>query len=512
MTIHKETTGRGLHEPSQYRVENTTGGTITKGTVVKLGGYGTYIKITPVTATSDEAFGVVLDDILDTANGYVGRGGNFSDFDTSAWAVDTEIYQTSSGVLTSIMAGTRVATVLVQSATVGRLLIETNDGAVGATGATGATGPTGPSGGAPDDTVYGVGWNGDTTTAASKNAIYDKIEIVNGLVSSNTTHSGVTTGNPHSVSASDVSLGNVTNESKATMFTSPTITSTVQIDIATAATGYVLTATDIDGNATWQAAGGGAFDITTGVTSNENGTYATDDFVFGGDSIESDANADHASRITFDKSNSAFRAGYDDATYWNIANSGQYSTAFGYRNRAQGTGSSILGGSSNYVSASGTYAAVIYGQSCTASKEDACAGGHLAIASGAHSLALGYRPIASGEGSISLGAGFNVSGAGSVGIGLTSLAAASTYSLTQTKTFSIMGGNVGFGTVTPDVNASLTVAEPIKLASYTVATVPTGVTGGLIYVSDATGSGVTGSLCCYNGTSWIDVTTGIAVV
>ena len=24
-----------------------------------------------------------------------------------------------------------------------------------------------------DDTAYGVGWNGDTTTAASKNALYD---------------------------------------------------------------------------------------------------------------------------------------------------------------------------------------------------------------------------------------------------------------------------------------------------------------------------------------------------
>lgn len=35
--------------------------------------------------------------------------------------------------------------------------------------------------------------------------------------------------------------------------------------------------------------------------------------------------------------------------------------------------------------------------------------------------------------------------------------------------------------------------------------------GGMIYVSDATGSGVTGSMCFSNGASWIDVTTGIAV-
>lgn len=37
-------------------------------------------------------------------------------------------------------------------------------------------------------------------------------------------------------------------------------------------------------------------------------------------------------------------------------------------------------------------------------------------------------------------------------------------------------------------------------------------TGLVIYVSDATGSGVTGSLCFYNGTDFIDVTTGVAVV
>jgi len=48
--------------------------------------------------------------------------------------------------------------------------------------------------------------------------------------------------------------------------------------------------------------------------------------------------------------------------------------------------------------------------------------------------------------------------------------------------------------------------------SYTVATLPIGVAGGMIYVSDATGASVTGSNCFYNGTSWIDVTTGIAVV
>ena len=38
------------------------------------------------------------------------------------------------------------------------------------------------SGSAPSDTVYGVGWNGDTTNAASKNAIYDKIELLDAAI------------------------------------------------------------------------------------------------------------------------------------------------------------------------------------------------------------------------------------------------------------------------------------------------------------------------------------------
>lgn len=53
----------------------------------------------------------------------------------------------------------------------------------------------------------------------------DGIDI-NTDVSANTTHSGLTTGNPHSVTATDVGLGNVTNESKATMFSGPTFTGT----------------------------------------------------------------------------------------------------------------------------------------------------------------------------------------------------------------------------------------------------------------------------------------------
>ena len=62
---------------------------------------------------------------------------------------------------------------------------------------------------------------------------------------------------------------------------------------------------------------------------------------------------------------------------------------------------------------------------------------------------------------------------------------------------------------------SLTVTGLMTAKSYTKTTLPSATSvGQVIYVSNATGSGVTGSLCFSNATgtaNWIDVTTGIAV-
>ena len=87
-----------------------------------------------------------------------------------------------------------------------------------------------------------------------------------------------------------------------------------------------------------------------------------------------------------------------------------------------------------------------------------------------------------------------------------------------------VSGNVvefGAGNAIADSGVALSskadVASPTftgvpTLPTYTLGTLPAvGTGGGMIYVSDATGSGVTGSMCFSNGTSWIDVTTGIAV-
>lgn len=47
--------------------------------------------------------------------------------------------------------------------------------------------------------------------------------------------------------------------------------------------------------------------------------------------------------------------------------------------------------------------------------------------------------------------------------------------------------------------------------SFTLATLPAVTSGGQIFVSDATGASLTGSMCFSNGTVWIDQTTGLAV-
>ena len=65
------------------------------------------------------------------------------------------------------------------------------------------------------------------------------------------------------------------------------------------------------------------------------------------------------------------------------------------------------------------------------------------------------------------------------------------------------GGNVGIGTAAPDANAKLDVDGVIKTKSYVVASLPTVVVGGIIYVSDETGGAV---LAFSDGVDWRRVT------
>lgn len=51
-----------------------------------------------------------------------------------------------------------------------------------------------------------------------------------------------------------------------------------------------------------------------------------------------------------------------------------------------------------------------------------------------------------------------------------------------------------------------------SLKSFTLSALPSQLAGAQIYVSDATGASLTGSQCFSNGSVWVDVTTGAAVV
>jgi hypothetical protein len=67
------------------------------------------------------------------------------------------------------------------------------------------------------------------------------------------------------------------------------------------------------------------------------------------------------------------------------------------------------------------------------------------------------------------------------------------------------------GNVTGNLTGTASAVNgPVTLPAFTVATLPTVVVNGLIVVTDAnTGAG---TVCFGKGTSWIDISTGVAVV
>ena len=89
-------------------VYNSTGATLTKGTVVYInGGQGNLPTVTKALATSDatsaQTYGVVQSDITNNNNGYVVVIGSLTDLDTQAYTVGTQLYLsgTTAGAWTS---------------------------------------------------------------------------------------------------------------------------------------------------------------------------------------------------------------------------------------------------------------------------------------------------------------------------------------------------------------------------------------------------------------------------
>ncbi|CAL2093899.1 Head domain of trimeric autotransporter adhesin [Tenacibaculum sp. 190524A05c] len=103
--------------------------------------------------------------------------------------------------------------------------------------------------------------------------------------------------------------------------------------------------TDGAGNVSWSdAAISGPFSTTANVTSNASGNTATDDFVFGSTQLDDDTNTtDDDSRMFFDKSKGAFRAGRAWGNQWDDANVERWTIAMGNASLAKGIYSVAIG-------------------------------------------------------------------------------------------------------------------------------------------------------------------------
>ena len=134
-------------------------------------------------------------------------------------------------------------------------------------------------------------------------------------------------------------------------------------------------------------AGGAVFEVASNVVRGISGTvdYATDDFVFGSTQLADTGNADHDSRMFFDKSKGAFRAGIENINRWDDANVGDYSFAAGSYVTAAGTSNIALGTSVN-VNALNAFG---IGQNLEVTGNGAFALGSQVSATRTHSAAIG---------------------------------------------------------------------------------------------------------------------------
>lgn len=113
MGYHRDLKGPALHAPTNERVENNTGSTIQKLQVVSLDAQGNiYPQVVLANPNVRKSFGVSLQEITDTSNGYVTTIGFLVNVDTSAWAVNNALYSDASGNLTTTPLGNPVAKVM----------------------------------------------------------------------------------------------------------------------------------------------------------------------------------------------------------------------------------------------------------------------------------------------------------------------------------------------------------------------------------------------------------------
>ncbi|HIF26224.1 MAG TPA: hypothetical protein EYQ41_08700 [Micavibrio sp.] len=194
-----------------------------------------------------------------------------------------------------------------------------------------------------------------------------------------------------------------------------------------------------DSGTGWEAVSlglGGAGAPDRGIQFNSGGNFAADanftytsagDFIVGSSQINDTGSASNDSRMYFDASSSAFRAGFVDGAQWDYTSAGSFSAAFGYNNMvsadygfAAGSINNVTGnysaafGSSHLVS--GQYAMAM-GSSNEATGDQSVAFGLDTLAEGLRSTAFGNYTFARGDQSTTMGNFTTASGFNSTAIG-----------------------------------------------------------------------------------------------
>ncbi len=155
----------------------------------------------------------------------------------------------------------------------------------------------------------------------------------------------------------------------------------------------------------WGSLSGGLFELNSGVVRN-SGDETTEDFVFGSPQLDDDGDVNHDTRMFFDKSLGAFRAGEVTGTQWDSTNLGQNSTAMGRNTTASGYSSTAMGSNTT----AGGFISTAIGSSTTAGGQYSTAMGRLTTAIGQSSTAMGEGTSANSFYSVAMG-GFTTASA-----------------------------------------------------------------------------------------------------
>ncbi len=183
--------------------------------------------------------------------------------------------------------------------------------------------------------------------------------------------------------------------------------------------------------------------------------------------------------------NNTYSTAFGQATFA----TGLTSTAFGSRSNASGDYATAFGQLSNATGGNST----AFGNRTNATAPYATAFGYGTTASGEHSTAFGLSTTSGGYASTAFGHLMTVTGNRSVGIGLDT----TPRTVSASSVFSVMGGNVGVGTVAPSTTVDIfkTTSGAIKIVDGTQGT-------GKVLTSDANGVGTWQTPTGGGGNAW----------